>query len=563
MAKLAQISIKDFKRATDVTFDVTDVNVLVGGNNSGKSSVIQGLHFVIALLQSLALAKKFRRTGSATISPEELIYSPAQNPYRLYSGGYLQQNTYIKFRVVLDSGDEIEVSLTKGKNANLSVAVGPIEIAQKLSSLTSPFSIYSPGLAGIARSESYASDGVLLRAVSRGDANLFLRNIIYRLEKLDRWADFVDDLQSLFGPLSLNVIFDAASDESIIVELVLGEKRVPLESCGTGLLQAIQILSYVYYFGPSVMILDEPDSHLHPNNQRLLCDIIRRIGDELNCQVVLTTHSRHILDALRQSARLLWVQNGQARPAGLDDHLDVLMDLGALDIREIAQIPTRAFVLAEDKDSDGLREVLLSSGFDEGDFVLQSYYGVTDPHRLKVIISVIKEFQPQALVIVHRDRDYLQDDEVEAWKRQVRALRAEPFVTDGRDIEDYFITAEYLSERPNNLTALEAAELIQTAVENLKEETVSSYVNGRLDILRLNRQQANPGAIAAEAAREVARDARSAVKGKRLRSEVRRLYRERRGRNLIVRGASDLLRIPGVEALLRQLPRRLPPVQPH
>lgn len=151
MTKLAQIHIKDFKRATDVLFDVGDVNVLVGGNNSGKSSVIQGLHFVVALLQSIELINRWRAAGRLTIAPDELIYTPANNPYRLYSTGLLQQSTYIEFRLILEDGREIDVSLTKGKNANLSVAAGPIDVARELASLTRPYSIYSPGLAGITK----------------------------------------------------------------------------------------------------------------------------------------------------------------------------------------------------------------------------------------------------------------------------------------------------------------------------------------------------------------------------------------------------------------------------
>ena len=531
------------------------MNVLVGGNNSGKSSVIQGLHFVVTLLQSIELSKKWRAQGSLTIAPEELIYTPANNPYRLYSRGLLQQSTYIRFRLTLENGDEIVVELTKGKNANLSVSAGPVDIAKSLSSLTRPYSVYSPGLAGIARSEQFASEGVLLRAVSRGDANLYLRNIIYRLHGTAAWTNFIADLQSLFGQIDLEVKFDDASDENILVELFQDEKRIPLESCGTGLLQAVQILSYVYYFSPSVIILDEPDSHLHPNNQRMLCDLIVRIAAELNCQVILTTHSRHMLDALQSNAKLLWVQGGRARPATAEDHLDVLLDLGALDIREIAQVPTKAFILAEDKDSKALHEVLLASGFNDGDFVLQSYYGVTDPHRLRVIVDVIKNTQPAAVIVVHRDRDYLTAAEIADWEGQVRALHAEPYVTRGRDIEDHFLTSDYIADRPNNLTPLEAGELIQTAAENLREDTLAAYVNGRIDIMRVRRELPNPGEIAAEAAREIERDLRGSIKGKRLRTEMNRLYRERHGRNLISRGTSNLLRDECLGKIAGRLPR--------
>jgi AAA15 family ATPase/GTPase len=80
MLSVTEVSIERFKRASKVTFPVGDVNVIVGGNNSGKSSSIQGLHFFFTLLQSIELAGKWNRKHRTTIAPEELIYSPARDP---------------------------------------------------------------------------------------------------------------------------------------------------------------------------------------------------------------------------------------------------------------------------------------------------------------------------------------------------------------------------------------------------------------------------------------------------------------------------------------------------
>lgn len=310
MTKINRIKIEKFKRASLVDINLSEINVLVGANNSGKSSTIQGLHFVITLFQSLELAKRWQNNKRSTIFPEELIYSPADDPYRLYEEGRLKQSTFIKFGLTLNDGQVIDVDLTKGKNANLSARVAPTELAKELASLTTPSSIYSPGLAGIARREQFVSEGVLLRAVSRGDANLYLRNILYRLSEKAEWNSFERDLQRLFGNLKVEVDFDISSQKSIVINIDFGGRSVPIESCGTGLLQAIQILSYVHYFKPSLIILDEPDLHLHPNNQRLICDLLQYVSEEYRSRIVLTTHSRHVIDALQGKAQFIWVQNG-------------------------------------------------------------------------------------------------------------------------------------------------------------------------------------------------------------------------------------------------------------
>jgi predicted ATPase len=543
LLSVSEVSIERFKRASQITFPVGDVNVIVGGNNSGKSSSIQGLHFFFTLLQSIELAGKWNKTLRTTLAPEELIYSPANDPYRLYEEGYLQQQKFINFSVTLSDGRKVEADVTKGKNANLSAIAQPVEIAKELSSLTQPFSVYSPGLAGIARQEVYVSDGVLLRAVSRGDANLFLRNIIHRLSEHDNWEKFSDDLRELFGDVVLDVYFETDSDEFIIVEAVFDDDReVPLESCGTGLLQAIQILTYVHYFRPSLVILDEPDSHLHPNNQRLLCDLIVKIASDYGCRVILTTHSRHVLDALDGRAQFIWIQNGNAAPATPDDHLDILMDLGALDIREVAQNDLKFFVLTEDKDKTHIKDIILSSNFDDNDFGIFSYFGVTEPHKLRILTQFIRDMRPTATIIVHRDRDFMTDAEVKAWEERVRELKLQPLVTAGTDIEDALVNASYLSEKNSNLTELEAAELISSALEELKVDAVKNYVNGRIEALRRSGDtNPNYGAIAEEATQMLTSAPRKTIKGKQLLARTRAKFRAQKGVNLKTSGPSTHL----------------------
>lgn len=539
MVEIARVRVEKFKRASEIDITLGDLNVLVGPNNSGKSSAIQSIHFLITLFQSIDLVKRWQKRSRTSVFPEDLIYSPSDDPYRLYEQGRLQQNTFIKFTVTLVDGQQIDVDLTKGKNANLSALISPVELAKSLASLTHPYSIFSPGLAGIARREQYASDGVLLRAVSRGDANLFLRNILYRLHGNEGWAAFKRDIQSLFGEVDFRVDFEPSSQELIIIDAVFVDRNVPLESCGTELLQAIQILSYVHYFRPSLIILDEPDSHLHPNNQRLLCEMLAYINSEYGSKVILTTHSRHMLDALQGKAQFIWVQDGKASVATPEDHLEVLMDLGALDIKEVAQTARRAYVLTEDKKVSLVQAVLDSSGFIDGQYALQSYFGVTEPHKLQVVVDVIKGLQPHSTVIVHRDRDFMEPDEVAVWEQQVRALGAEPFITADRDIEDYYLRPDYLVEKNANLTALEAADYVQRSARSLQQVAIVDYTNGRLDFLRKSGERnINHGQIAAEAARRVGENVRRVLKGKKVRGATRALFQAERGANLRSEGTS-------------------------
>jgi hypothetical protein len=296
VAGLQSVRIQRFKGLEDAAIDLKSFNVLVGANNAGKSSVIQGIHFAIAILQTIALEEKWSNSGrllKKSINPNKLIYTPTDDVYALGLGGTLIQKPeqQILFTFVLENGKQVKLGVRKGRNQNIQVEVTNPTDAEHLSSLESPFSIFSPGLAGIAKDENWVSDGILLRTQARGDANLVLRNILMRLWGTSKWELLMDDLHEVFPTIQLEVQYRDKTDEYISVNVSFGSASVPLELAGTGVLQAIQILSYIHQFSPEMIVLDEPDSHLHPNNQRLLCSLLETIADERGTQVILTTVS--------------------------------------------------------------------------------------------------------------------------------------------------------------------------------------------------------------------------------------------------------------------------------
>lgn len=377
--KLKSVRIQRFKRITDATLELKDLNVLVGANNSGKSSIIQALHFGIALLQTIQLAEKWpkSKTLSTSLNPIQLIYSPSEDVYALGPGGKLfedeAQATSLEF--TLSTGETCSVTARKGRNRNILVSVDNVEVAKKMASLDQPFSVFSPGLAGIAKRENYVSNGVLFRMLARGDANLVLRNILYRLWGQKAWANLISDLRSIFPNLEVEINFDENTDEFIDVKIRTGQYWVQLELAGTGVLQATQILSYIHRFAPSIVVLDEPDSHLHPNNQRLLCALLRKVSDDMGPRILLTTHSRHVIDAVGASSGYLWVRDGAVDVAQPEDEIGVLMEIGALDIKERAGQPgTKAIVLTEDEIVGPLEKLLESSGFDMTKTAVLSYF---------------------------------------------------------------------------------------------------------------------------------------------------------------------------------------------
>ena len=369
-----------------------------------------------------------------------------------------------------------------------------------------------------------------------------LRNILYRLSQQDAWPQFLTDLRDVFPRLDIKINFDKQTSEFIEVFMKTGKEWVPLEIAGTGVLQATQILSYIHRFTPSIIVLDEPDSHLHPNNQRLLCALLRKVASERNTQVLLTTHSRHVVDTLSGSARLLWVRNGTVDVATLEDEVGILLDIGALDVKERVENPlTRAIILTEDEITSPLAAVLESSGFDMPKTSILPYYGLTSIRQLQPLVRMIQKTNSKAKIVVHRDRDFLTDEEAEQWKNEVRKLGVEPYVTAGRDVEASFINPGHLQKLNPELRVRQFEELIKKAANEMELDIQSDYVNGRIDLLRKKGQQVNAGAISAEATKAIKENIQK-FSGKSVLRRIRAEYQKTHSRNLNVFTPSEFLK---------------------
>ena len=384
---------------------------------------------------------------------------------------------------------------------------------------------------------------------------LFFEDLL-RLWGTPEWSPFLQDLHMVFPGIDIRVEWAKETDEFINVQMHAHGSWVPFELAGTGILQAAQILSYIHRFAPSLVVLDEPDSHLHPNNQRLLCALLRRIAEERSTQVLLTTHSRHVVDAVGQSAGFLWVRNGTVDSVGSDQELGVLLDIGALDVKERAgNSSTRAVVLTEDELTHGLECLLKASGFNLQKTAVLPYYGISGIRHLRPLVNVIHSTNAGAKIIVHRDRDYLSDREVNDWCSQVRALKVETFVTDGVDIESHFLNPDHLAELNPDLSVSEFRTLLDEARTAKHDELVQHFVNGTIDLARKKGTygKLNHGKLATEAQKIFKEDTNTRFhKGKIVLTSLREKYQNMIGENLRVSEPTQHLRHDGLKTFGRK-----------
>jgi energy-coupling factor transporter ATP-binding protein EcfA2 len=512
MPHISNLSIRRFKRLENFSLDLGETTLLIGANNSGKSSVLQAVHFAVSIAQSARLIGEgvtWRNdTFELSFNPSQLIYSPVADVLSLASGGILREgrDTQVEIEFRTDTGTNCIVSLRRGRNRNIAISIVGRVLGEILMNLEQPFTVYAPGLAGVPKEERYLSSGVVRRVVARGDANLTLRNVLRMLRNnTTSWDLFTQDMQSLFEGISIDLDFDEATDENIQAFFQFpGSPRLPIDAAGTSVLQASQILAYISLFKPQVLILDEPDSHLHPDNQRSLCDLIYRLTSERGFQALISSHSRHVLDTMKTRSKVAWLSKGALVNEPDLNTTSVLLELGALDsVDYFADGETRCVVASEDSERAPLKAILWSNGFIENDTEVVSYTGCSKVEAALVLGGFLNEKAPNVHLVIHRDRDYMSDTEAGSFSQRLQQVNVTPMLTEGNDIESYFLNAEHLHILNPSIAVTQIQELIDQATRETADKSFEAIVNQRtIQAFRLRQQggdQPNHGQLAINA----------------------------------------------------------------
>jgi predicted ATPase len=490
---LTKIRINRFKNLEEVTLELNKLNVLIGSNNSGKSSILQAVQFSVSAAQTSAIYGKSWQKGvfSTSVLQEQLIYAPLRDTYSL---AYKQQLSEKKDNAIkVEFEREIEgnnststILVRKGRNKNLFINIENRDLGEELQNIDNPFSIYVPGLAGISHSEEYKTPAIVRKAAARGDSNKVFRNVLYLLKSSENWDMFESDFKTLFPDSEIEIKFNPERDDFIEVLFTHNNHKLPIDLAGTGVLQIVQILSYVNFYNPQILLLDEPDSHLHPNNQRKLSQILIELVEKRNLQIILTTHSRHLLDTLYQYGKVFWMKGGQIIDNQNEDFetIKILLDIGALDKDELLLTTNKikCVLLTEDEKTEPIEILLKASGFKIDEVDVWSYKGCTNYETALTLASFIKKHSPNTEILVHRDRDYLTDEEINEFKNKIEKANINCFVTNGTDAESHFISVEHIISIYPNLDKSKIEKIIEESTTNMEEKSKEKFVNSRVPI---------------------------------------------------------------------------------
>jgi predicted ATPase len=306
------IKIRNFKIFGDeIVINLEHPSVLIGPNNSGKTSALQAIALWAFGVKSWHESKgKSKATKNLTsgINRLNLLQLPVQN------ARYLWKNTDIR----RGSNELIPLEITAGIEFQEKVYNCKMTFTQQSSELIyclpdSSFYenrelldyaakinidlLYS--MSGVAIEEVLLPPGRINSLIGQGQTSEVLRNLCYQIFQNDNsaWKELVSLLKRLFQVTLQSPKFIETRG---VIELKYKSANVKndldISLAGRGLQQFLLLFSYMFSHKNSVLLLDEPDAHLEILRQRTIYFILKEITKKNGNQLIIATHSEVILN---------------------------------------------------------------------------------------------------------------------------------------------------------------------------------------------------------------------------------------------------------------------------
>ena len=116
-------------------------------------------------------------------------------------------------------------------------------------------------------------------------------------EQILKWLQQLE----LINSYDLRPLSDTGRDYEFLVRKYKDGPEVRLTDIGFGVSQVLPVLILCYYAPEgSILILEQPEAHLHPKVQTELADVLIDVVKNRNIQIILESHSEYLLSRLQR-----------------------------------------------------------------------------------------------------------------------------------------------------------------------------------------------------------------------------------------------------------------------
>lgn len=137
----------------------------------------------------------------------------------------------------------------------------------------------------------------------------------------------------------------------------------------------------------------------------------------------------------------------------------------------------KCIVLTEDENHKHVSKYFELNGFRPEETEYFSYKGASQITGALVLARYLAEKHPSITIIIHRDRDYLTDDEVAELDKKVEKAGFKLFITDGVDIESQYLNPHHVHQLYPALEMDVIIDLIAQATSGAEKESMDRLID--------------------------------------------------------------------------------------
>ncbi len=363
---IERVVIRHFKRFEQELFELDDALVLAGPNNSGKSTLLQALMLwrfgIDRWIQQRKDSNATDRTG-VPITRQQLTTLPLREMNLLWTGRTVaagrKGSAGRKIEIIvsgLTEGEQWEYGIELQYQSVEMVYVRPVEgkSGERATKLAESLTVvHVPPFSGIQREEPRHDRGYQDMLVGAGRPGEVLRNLLLEVSETEEWDELCHHIKDLFS-IELQRPQYSPGQPFIVCEYIPEGAGKPLDvaSAGSGQLQVLLVLAFLYSRPASVVLIDEPDAHLHVVLQAEVYSLLKTVALRRGSQLLVATHSEVVLDNTDPGRVLALIGNRPRRLARKHERDSLREAMKRLATRDLLLAADRGAVLYTEALSD-------------------------------------------------------------------------------------------------------------------------------------------------------------------------------------------------------------------
>ncbi len=329
MKHIHYIKIQNFKVFGDeVIINFSNPTVLIGANNSGKTTAIQALalwNWAVKIWFEKKKNTKSKSDKAVALNRLEIAQVPIKEARYFWNNTKVRQNKNDYIGLTLKVGLFFENKLVElgmifryhspdlmyCQPTDESFAQeGLMEFAHNLKINL----LYQ--MSGIGEKEFIFQEDAIRTQIGIGQTANVLRNICYHLftKNPEEW-EYLVKLMSVIFAITLEKPFVRATG---VIEVLYNytEKNkktdydLDITLAGRGQQQMLLVLAYLLSNKNSVLMIDEPDAHLEILRQTQIFSILKDVAHKYECQIILVTHSEVVLN---EANNVVFISDGKVQ----------------------------------------------------------------------------------------------------------------------------------------------------------------------------------------------------------------------------------------------------------